>query len=1233
MRTFFLTQFKPRVLAAGATISVLALAVIAQQRNVGPATAAGEIGVAFDTPTTSSPIALDANKNLLWVVNPDDDSVSVIGNLDGAPSVLAKVSVGDEPQSVALDTDGSPNSYHAYIANAADNTVTVVTVENSSANSVQLNANKKTLVTGAEPWNVATSPDGARVFVANSVQDSITVIRTDTQTIVGHVDLRDSACNDPDRARHFQPRGLAITQNSARLYVTRFLSFVKPGGVQADDFGKEGVVCMLDIPSGAANLPTVNSAIKLAPQVTGFKIDKDKDGVADDTSAYPNQMQSIVIRGDQAYLPNIATSAGGPLRFNVDTQAFVNVIDGVGGAPSDAGFAKGINLHLGARIPETGKTRLFFSNPWAIAFTNQSGAGNAYVVSSGSDLLVKLNIDAAGKLDFTGGVSTTRYIDLNDPASAATSGVNAGKNPLGIAIRGTKAYVMNYVSRNVSVVDLATDAVSAVVKTTDQPIQGSQDEQLHVGKEIFFASRGHFARPPNTTVSTSDRLSSEGWQNCASCHFAGWTDGNIWSFNAGPRKSISLNGTWSPHNPDDQRVLNYSAIFDEVQDFELNIRNVSGPGPLNPPVNGSAFNVNQGLIISDSGDINFAPGVVNSFARPNAGRPQHKVRIAGSNTEWPALDAMKEWVRFGVRTPNGALTTSELTGGGGLNAADVAAGRRLFFKAGCANCHGGTKWSNSNKDFASPPAAADLSTEAPLTNTVGAQFINRFLSDIKSFELGTAANPIGANIGAPEKSESGLNALGKDHNGDGKGNGYNIPSLLGIWHLPPYYHNGACETLACVLSNENHRKSGLKPGASDPLAGPGERAKLEAWLKTLDAETPFPTDLNVRSHDIHINPTAAFTGQAITVSANVNLFGTKADLTNVLEDLGVAAIKVRFQFDKGAPSTVDVDVPASAFAQNFGIAVASAQWTAPANAGRARVTVTIDPDNAIFESNKANNSAARNIRVRTTPPDKTGPVVANTRISDDATFNDADLLTTSPNVRIRFEASDPANAPEPSSGAKDYCLVTYTYDVVQRRWVESPCVFKALPAAVSPNTFIVDATLQAKQGVAYAFVWVRDGAGNISAQPGFDVITFIDSAPKTLNRNDVLVLRLPLDAGQNLNITVTPEFGDVDVAVFDDFTNPNAARIALSANNGTTAETVTVSGAGRRQVEIRAVVNSRFTISVTPAAGLTQAASDDVADIAAQTDASAPLVAGPPARAAVDDDASGQNVYLPLTAR
>jgi hypothetical protein len=111
----------------------------------------------------------------------------------------------------------------------------------------------------------------------------------------------------------------------------------------------------------------------LPAQVTGFKVDSDGDGTPDDTSAFPNQLQSIVIRGDTAYLPNIAASPAGPLRFNVSPQAFVNLVNGVDGATQT--HLDAINLHLGARDPEAGKKRLFFANPWAIAFTSQSGTG------------------------------------------------------------------------------------------------------------------------------------------------------------------------------------------------------------------------------------------------------------------------------------------------------------------------------------------------------------------------------------------------------------------------------------------------------------------------------------------------------------------------------------------------------------------------------------------------------------------------------------------------------------------------------------------------------------------------------------------------------------------------------------------------------------------------------------------------------------------------------------------
>ena len=86
-------------------------------------------------------------------------------------------------------------------------------------------------------------------------------------------------------------------------------------------------------------------------------------------------------------------------------------------------------------------------------------------------------------------------------------------------------------------------------------------------------------------------MSDTGWGNCYNCHPDGLHDGVTWLFPDGPRQSISMESTGEHPQPPGsqlnangapllpsfkQRVLNWSAVRDEVQDFELNIRAVSG---------------------------------------------------------------------------------------------------------------------------------------------------------------------------------------------------------------------------------------------------------------------------------------------------------------------------------------------------------------------------------------------------------------------------------------------------------------------------------------------------------------------------------------------------------------------------------------------------------------------------------------------------------------------------------
>ena len=819
----------------------------------------------FTQPSNSSPISLSADQRLVWVVNPRDDTVSVLRSDTGA--VIATMQTGDEPRSVALD----PNNTFAFVANAAGSSVTVIRILNSSFGGFAAVIDR-TLTTGAEPWNIVISPDGKRVFVANSGQDTVTVINAVTRTIIGQINIGNSLCNDPDRQRRFQPRGMGVILANTQLYVTRFLSFAKDtGGRQGLDAGKEGAVCRIAINTASTSIADYIPAqlIKFASADTGFAVDSTGDGTPDPTAAFPNQLQSLVFRGNKGFIPNIAASPTSPQVFNTSTQAFLTIMNNVGtGVPGDGGS---INLHLGARDPEAGKTKLFFANPWAIAFTTQAGTGNAYVVSAASDLLVKLKVNASDVVSFTVDADTTRYIDLNDPANPATRGAKAGKNPQGIVIgaNGTQAFVTNQVSGNVSIVDLTTDAVVKVVQTALVPPSGSLGEELSVGAEMFFSSRGNFNRPAGTTVSTSQRLAKDGWQSCASCHFNGWTDGVVWQFGSGPRKSVNLAGSFNPHDRTQQKILNYSAIFDEVEDFELNVRNVSGPGPLavaqtcQSGLPTSTFDPDHGLMIGDDGNINVAPCVINSFAKANAGRKELTVNPVGATVRIKALTALRDWVKFAVRVPHGPLDSSEIAGG--ISVTAINAGRTLF--AGqCAGCHGGGLWSASAKDFVSPPAGNEIACEVDLGagappgsfcttatvtgNPVATQYLTRFLKDVGSYNLGVPgqANLIGKNIGASEKAAATLvagvsqpakDALGTDFNGDGRGIGYNPQSLLGVDMVQPYMHNGACETLACVIGDREHRTG--NGTITDILDTATKRHDVAVFVESIDGDTvPLP---------------------------------------------------------------------------------------------------------------------------------------------------------------------------------------------------------------------------------------------------------------------------------------------------------------------------------------------------------------------------------------------------------
>src|SRR6185436_4042935 len=61
--------------------------------------------VRFTGPTSSQPLALSADDGLLAVANPDNNSVSIFDSRNAANTRLAQVTVGREPNGVAVSPD------------------------------------------------------------------------------------------------------------------------------------------------------------------------------------------------------------------------------------------------------------------------------------------------------------------------------------------------------------------------------------------------------------------------------------------------------------------------------------------------------------------------------------------------------------------------------------------------------------------------------------------------------------------------------------------------------------------------------------------------------------------------------------------------------------------------------------------------------------------------------------------------------------------------------------------------------------------------------------------------------------------------------------------------------------------------------------------------------------------------------------------------------------------------
>ena len=659
-----------------------------------------------------------------------------------------------------------------------------------------------TIPVGTEPYALALTPRGRKLYVANSRSNNVSVIDTATNRVVKTID-----------GVGFEPRGIAITNtggedNQETVYVTQFLALPVPGKIDGFDDSKTGRVTVI-----SASTDTVVSEIVLQPMSdTGFKAAGDalkkiappatitEADLKFITGAYPNQLNNIAIRGRYAFVPNTGASPNGPVRFDVNTQSLVSVIDL--DLRQDAGQTN--NMHRAVAL-QTATPKRFLTAPWAMALKKTANEG--YVVSAASNVLVKL------KFNPNTGATTVE----NDPTSPTrVLQLPTGKNPRGIVINSNDrtAYVMNYVSRDVTVIDLTgtVERVTATLKAANLPTPGTVEDRIHIGKELYHSSIGEFDPIAPGQPAITGRLSNNGWGSCSSCHPLGHTDNVVWIFGAGPRRTIPQHVDFANGDLNSIRALNWSAIFDEEEDFENNIRGTSG---------------GQGLLVLPDGATQ--DPALGAFTPASGGRKQLTVRGVG------AWDALKNYIAKGIRTPISPVLSTE---------PDVIAGRQWFTEAKCQNCHGGAQWSVSKVRY----------TPAPDASLINAGQILNELRAVGSFDA-TVSNEVRQNAAAP------LGAAG-----------YNPPPLLGLHAFPKtFMHNGSIDSLEGVMALVPHRASGT--AGVDTLTDATKRRQLIRFLLSIDASTPV---INPdAATQLGITNSASYTGNEGAPLAAAASFGAK----------------------------------------------------------------------------------------------------------------------------------------------------------------------------------------------------------------------------------------------------------------------------------------------------------------------------------------------------------------------
>jgi YVTN family beta-propeller protein len=528
--------------------------------------------------------------------------------------------------------DGNTAAGRVWVANQDNNSVSVF----SAASHAKL----AEIAVGASPRTLAVAPNGF-VWVANKQAGTISVINPTTlgvsQTIMlpfasqpfgiafaptdgfafvaleakGALLKLDAATGNTLASLNVgkNPRHVSVNSDGTSVYVSRFITPPLPGEhtaqVQPGATGGEVVVV-------AASSMTVSRTITLGySDMPDFEIQG---------SGVPNYLGAVTLSPDglTAWVPskqdNILRGtlrSGSNLNFQNTVRAVASRID------------------LGTGLEDL-STRVDLDNASVASAAVYDPFGNYLFVALETSREVAV-VDAQGRYEIF------RF--------------TVGRAPQGLAVSndGRRLYVNNFMDRTIGVFDLSrllnfgesnVPSLATLSAVTTEVLTA----QVLKGKQFFYDAR-------------DPRLARDAYMSCASCHNDGADDGRTWDLTGmgeGLRNTVNLRGRSGA-----QGFLHWSANFDEVQDFEAQIRSLAG---------------GTGLMT----DADFDTGTRSqSLGNPKAGLSADLDALAAY------VASLSTFANSPHRNSDGSLTVTGI------------AGREVFRKANCAACHGGSAFTIS----------------------------------------------------------------------------------------------------------------------------------------------------------------------------------------------------------------------------------------------------------------------------------------------------------------------------------------------------------------------------------------------------------------------------------------------------------------------------------------------------------------------------------------------------------